>query len=43
MLLTVLFVALLALLLERRSRKSLEDVREGCSPSETLVDPDEPF
>lgn len=43
MLLTVLFVALLALLLERRSRKSLEDVREGCSPSETLVDPDETF
>lgn len=43
MLLTVLFVALLALLLELRSRKSLEHVREDCGPSETLVDPDETF
>ena len=43
MLLTVLFVVLLALLLEYRSRNSLDHVREDCGPSETLVDPDETF
>lgn len=39
----VLFAVLLALALERRSRHSLDRVREDCAPTEPLVDPDEVF